>query len=67
MYDAAGIRRHAGMHAALLNTITKNLSRITKEETPAANLKELLGHRPAEVLAGLVLGVVMSFILNNIV
>ncbi|OKP95338.1 hypothetical protein A3849_26590 [Paenibacillus sp. P46E] len=66
MYDAAGIRRHAGMHAALLNRISNNLSQITKDETPAVQLKELLGHRPLEVLAGLVLGVAISFILNTI-
>lgn len=66
MYDAAGIRRHAGLHAALLNRIAKNLSQDTQEETPAAQLKELLGHRPVEVLAGLVLGIVVSFILSYI-
>ncbi|MHA6529546.1 divergent PAP2 family protein [Paenibacillus sp. BAC0078] len=67
MYDAAGIRRHAGMHAALLNRITSNFSQITNGEKPAAPLKELLGHRPLEVLAGMVLGIAISFILNNIV
>ncbi|WP_407944490.1 divergent PAP2 family protein [Paenibacillus riograndensis] len=35
MYDAAGIRRHAGMHAALLNQISNNFSQITKGEAPA--------------------------------
>lgn len=67
MYDAAGIRRHAGMHAVQLNRMTTNLSKITKDETPAVQLKELLGHRPLEVLAGLVLGVVISFVLHDIV
>ncbi|OKP87833.1 hypothetical protein A3844_10075 [Paenibacillus helianthi] len=66
MYDAAGVRRHAGMHAALLNRISNNLSQITKDETPGVQLKELLGHQPLEVLAGLVLGVAISFILNTI-
>ncbi|AKG37840.1 membrane protein [Paenibacillus durus ATCC 35681] len=67
MYDAAGIRRHAGLHAALLNRITQNLSQITRDKTPAAHLKELLGHRPLEVLVGLVLGVVISFVLYYII
>lgn len=67
MYDAAGIRRHAGLHAALLNRINNNLSQITKEKIPAANLKELLGHRPIEVLAGLVLGCGLSFLLHYLI
>lgn len=36
-------------------------AKITKGETAEAHLKELLGHRPVEVLAGLVLGVAVSF------
>lgn len=61
MYDAAGVRRHAGIHASVLNQITYNLSEITKGETTAVHLKELLGHRPMEVLAGLILGALTSY------
>jgi len=64
MYDAAGIRRHAGIHAALLNRITYNLSEMTKGETAETHLKELLGHRPVEVLAGLILGMITSYVLH---
>ncbi|WP_310551159.1 divergent PAP2 family protein [Paenibacillus glufosinatiresistens] len=57
MYDAAGIRRHAGIHAALLNRIIE----MTKGMTPEAPLKELLGHRPVEVLGGVILGTITSY------
>lgn len=58
MYDAAGIRRHAGIQAGAINRIVEAL----KEHLPAAcdperqPLKELLGHRPAEVLGGAIFG-----------
>jgi acid phosphatase family membrane protein YuiD len=64
-YDAAGIRRHAGMHAVLLNRITHNLPGITQDEE-AGHLKELLGHRPREVIAGVILGILISCIMNYV-
>ncbi|MBP2000157.1 acid phosphatase family membrane protein YuiD [Paenibacillus shirakamiensis] len=60
MYDATGIRRQAGIHATILNRITKELSLLTRDETAATQLKELLGHRKVEVLGGLLLGVSLS-------
>lgn len=65
-YDAAGIRRHAGMHAVLLNRITNHTPEIAHCESAPEQLKELLGHRPREVMAGVLLGVFISIILNNI-
>jgi acid phosphatase family membrane protein YuiD len=62
MYDAAGIRRHAGFHASLINRIARKLAVTDKDHTPHVELKELLGHRPVEVLAGAVFGIVVSFI-----
>lgn len=58
MYDAAGVRRAAGQHAALINTILDNLenSGIKLDK----KLKELLGHSPIEVAAGAILGVVVA-------
>ncbi|MEO3945808.1 divergent PAP2 family protein [Gorillibacterium sp. CAU 1737] len=66
MYDAAGIRRHAGIHAALLNRITHHLSETSKGKPPEPLLKELLGHRPLEVLAGLALGIASSCALYDL-
>lgn len=59
MYDASGVRRAAGKHASVINMIVDVLaetSEIKKEE----KLKELLGHKPIEVLAGAILGVVLA-------
>jgi uncharacterized protein len=64
MYDAAGIRRHAGTHASILNRMTKRLSALQKEEHDDSVLKEMLGHRPIEVLAGAGLGIAISLLLH---
>ncbi|MGF1514863.1 MAG: divergent PAP2 family protein [Elainellaceae cyanobacterium] len=59
MYDAAGVRLAAGQQARIINQILDELF----SEHPAFNedrLKELLGHTPAQVIAGLVLGVAVS-------
>mmetsp|Transcript_2608 Transcript_2608/g.6207 ORF Transcript_2608/g.6207 Transcript_2608/m.6207 type:complete len:327 (-) Transcript_2608:197-1177(-) len=56
MYDAAGVRRHAGRQAAVLNKILENMFQ-NPESISADKLKEVLGHSPLQVLAGAVLGV----------
>ena len=64
MYDAAGVRRHAGRHARALNRIIQEL----KGEHPLKNirLKELIGHSPMEVLAGAIQGLVVGWIVCRI-
>lgn len=61
MYDAAGVRLAAGQQARLLNQIVDELF----SEHPGFSedrLKELLGHTPAQVIAGSILGVVVSWL-----
>lgn len=55
IYDATGIRRQAGKHARLLNTMIEDLAagHPLKEE----QLLEFLGHTPLEALAGMLLGI----------
>lgn len=65
MYDAAGIRRHAGMHASFLNRLSKSTPSLLGDGgTATIELKELLGHRPVEVLAGAFFGIAVSIILH---
>lgn len=62
MFDAAGIRRHAGIHASFINRLM-SVVRANEQEGNNHNhqaLKEMLGHRPIEVIAGAVFGVVIS-------
>ena len=54
MHDAAGIRRAAGKQAEAINFLFSKLeSQGIKFDQ---KLKELLGHRPIEVIAGAILG-----------
>ncbi|KAL8062898.1 hypothetical protein ABFX02_02G176600 [Erythranthe guttata] len=59
MYDAIGVRRHAGMQAEVLNLIVEDLFQghpISKRK-----LKELLGHTPSQVFVGALLGIVIAW------
>jgi hypothetical protein len=59
IYDAAGVRREAGRHAEKLNILINEFfsGQIISEK----QLKEVIGHTPAQVTAGILLGIVMSF------
>jgi uncharacterized protein len=65
MYDAAGVRRHAGRHARALNRIIQEL----KGENSLKNihLKELIGHSPIEVLAGALQGLFVGWVVCRII
>jgi acid phosphatase family membrane protein YuiD len=67
IYDAMGIRRHAGTHAALLNRLLDDLERdgtlaIFQDPKYQQRFKELLGHEPAETFFGTLFGILVAFI-----
>ena len=58
LYDAMGIRRAAGEQAKVLNDMLR------KDETRACSLlNENLGHRPIEVVCGVLVGAAVSFLM----
>ncbi len=61
IYDAAGVRRQAGMHAERINVLFEELLRghIWSEE----ELREVLGHTPLEVTGGVLLGILVAILL----
>ncbi|SHI93017.1 divergent PAP2 family protein [Lutispora thermophila] len=61
MYDAAGVRRAAGNQAKVLNIIIEDISQ--HKPLGEEKLKELIGHTPKEVLAGAILGIIISNIM----
>ncbi|MFD1677507.1 divergent PAP2 family protein [Alicyclobacillus fodiniaquatilis] len=71
LYDAGGIRRHAGEHAVLLNRIAMEFSRqnigapAATEETEGERLKEILGHEPAEIFVGAVIGLIIGTVFGK--
>jgi len=60
MYDAAGLRRAAGMQARVLNRIVED--HYAHRPVLPERLHELLGHTPFEVLVGAAIGVLYGMI-----
>ena len=60
MYDAAGVRQAAGKQARILNQLVDELFQ-EEHNLNQERLKELLGHTPVQVLAGLALGITIAF------
>src|SRR5713226_4526930 len=60
VYDATGVRRAAGDHARVINLIIDEL--LTGHPLAEKELKEVLGHTPREVLAGILLGLVLAYL-----
>ena len=59
-YDAAGVRRQAGIHAQRINTVFQELLRghpIDQKE-----LREVLGHTPWEVAGGIIFGIIVAIL-----
>jgi len=58
IYDAAGVRREAGRHAEKINIMINEF--FNGQPISDKQLKEVIGHTPAQVLAGIALGFVIS-------
>ena len=58
VYDAAGVRRQAGIHAQRINVLFDELLRghMLNEK----DLREVLGHTPLEVVGGVLLGLIVA-------
>lgn len=57
-YDAAGVRRQAGIHAERINVIFQELLR--GHMVDQKELREVLGHTPLEVTGGILFGVLVA-------
>ena len=71
IYDAMGIRRHAGQHAAMLNQLIEDLRTtggftVFQDESYHKQFKELLGHEPLETFAGTLFGIVVAVGYTNL-
>lgn len=77
IYDALSVRYNAGLHGKELNRLRKvidemddEISRLSGEEsddkldemTEQKEFKEFLGHKPIEVLAGALLGILIGMV-----
>lgn len=70
MHDAMGVRRHAGYHAEILNTLLADFNQLIetlkdpnlKKPESREKLKELLGHQPTEVFFGAITGIIVGVV-----
>lgn len=61
VYDAAGVRRQAGIHAQKINLLINEL--FSGQPITEDQLKEVLGHTPMEVVGGISLGVAVALLI----
>lgn len=63
-HDATGVRRETGKHAVILNELMKSI-----EVGKPVDIKELVGHTPLQVGAGILIGIanacLMYFVVLN--
>ena len=57
-YDAAGVRRQAGIHAQRINVLFDEL--LHGHPISDKDLREVLGHTPLEVVGGILLGLIVA-------
>lgn len=80
MFDAAGVRRHAGEQAMVLNRLVDDFNhviqsmiievkqwKIQSEDVKRKKLKELLGHQPIEVLMGGLFGIIVAVVFHYLI
>jgi uncharacterized protein len=73
MFDATGVRRHAGEQATVLNKLVTDFNTFVgeakawpqqEEKEKQKKLKELLGHQPIEVFFGGLTGILLTLFLH---
>ncbi|MDX8365909.1 divergent PAP2 family protein [Cytobacillus sp. IB215665] len=76
MFDATGVRRHAGEQATVLNQLVSDFNKFVGEaklwpkkpqEEKRKELKELLGHQPIEVFFGGLTGIFLTLLLQYLI
>ncbi|MBQ9694740.1 MAG: divergent PAP2 family protein [Kiritimatiellae bacterium] len=60
MFDAATVRRAAGLQARLLNKLTRQLFK--EHRLSVKPLKEMLGHTRTEVFGGMITGTIVAIV-----
>lgn len=62
-HDAMGVRLETGKQARMLNEIIRTVEVLTKQDLPEVKLKELVGHTPIQVLAGITIGLCNALVM----
>lgn len=65
-HDAMGVRRETGKQSLVINEIVKALDIMFTDEVAEVKLKEMVGHTPYQVAAGIILGVLDAILMYNL-
>ena len=63
-HDATGVRQEAGKQAVVINDIVEQFEKLLKQDIVDIDLKELVGHTPLQVLAGIMVGCLNALVMH---
>ena len=66
-HDAMGVRLETGKQAVLLNELVEAFNILTARELPEVKLKELVGHTPSQVSAGILIGILNALFMHYVI
>lgn len=66
-HDAMGVRWETGRQAVAINELRRTLDILMENEPSDVKLKELVGHSPMQVIAGILLGICNAFFMYYVV
>ena len=66
-HDATGVRQETGKQAVIINEMVQQFEKLMKQDITDIDLKELVGHTPLQVLAGIAVGICNALIMHFLV
>jgi acid phosphatase family membrane protein YuiD len=66
-HDAMGVRQETGKQAVIINEMVQQFEKLMKQDITDIDLKELVGHTPLQVLAGIAVGICNALIMHFLV
>lgn len=63
-HDAMGVRMETGKQAVVINDLVELFESLSGKDLPDGELKELVGHTPLQVLAGMLLGILNALVMH---
>ena len=66
-HDAMGVRQETGKQAVIINEMVEQFEKLFKQDITDIDLKELVGHTPLQVLAGITVGICNALIMHFLV
>lgn len=65
-HDAMGVRLETGKQSMIINEIVESMDIMFSHELAEVKLKEMVGHTPFQVLAGITLGILDAIVVYNV-